>query len=122
ERVFEQFEQADTEITRKFGGTGLGLSIVLKLVALMGGKIELNSTLGKGTEFVVIIPFRKYVHTTSSKKNGAKKISTDILNGKHILLVEDNQLNQMVAVKFIESVGAKVHVCSSGMDAIDFLS
>ncbi|MBU2884135.1 response regulator [Psychrosphaera sp. B3R10] len=67
EAVFEAFTQADSSITREFGGTGLGLTIVYQLVKLMGGKTELWSKVGQGTEFKVTLPLRKVVEQTDNK-------------------------------------------------------
>lgn len=122
--IFESFSQADKATTRKFGGTGLGLSISKKLVDLAGGQISVKSVLGKGSEFLVLMPFKTGdpAQAIDNKKN--VEISDDVLNTKlEILLVEDNAFNQMVAIDSIESYfsNAKIDVAENGKIALDKL-
>lgn len=121
QKVFEQFEQADAEVSRKFGGTGLGLSIVSKLIQLMNGSIEMQSIPNQGTLFKVVLNFEIDQAPIETKSNKNVALDKDMLKGKRILLVEDNRLNQMVATKFLQSAGIEVTVVSSGNQAIYIL-
>src|SRR5436190_3238492 len=93
QRIFERFEQAENETTRKYGGSGLGLSIVKQLLDLQGGKIYLQSQPATGSEFTVEIAY-----TINEKKQGGK-IPGYELNGfsknNKILIAEDNVMNQL---------------------------
>jgi len=127
--LFSAFSQADSSITRKYGGTGLGLSICLKLVQMMGGDISVQSELGKGAEFTFVIPFSpaifdQYLSTEKLMDhrflNQPGRIDYNF-NGAKILLVEDNQVNQLVANRLLKKLGAEVTVANHGGEAIDLL-
>lgn len=122
DQLFQPFAQADQTVTREFGGTGLGLSISHKLVELMGGKITVVSEEGNGSTFTFHLPFIASGNDTNaspkSKKNDTTKESTkDIV----VLLVEDNELNQMVAVGVLEGAGFKVELAKNGQEAVDMV-
>jgi signal transduction histidine kinase len=121
--IFEQFTQADSSTSRSFGGTGLGLAITKRILALQGSKLQLTSEPGKGSSFFF----------TQTFKLGEKKMAvvadTDPLSnrneqplfGLHLLLVEDNHINILVAKTFLESRGAIIDVAENGQEAIDML-
>lgn len=118
ELIFNKFTQADLSTTREFGGTGLGLSISRQLVEMMGGRIGLHSELGCGSTFffVITLPFSNQKGSVESKGNGAPgQIKA------RVLLVEDNQVNQLVAKKILMSLGVKVEVVGDGSQALDRL-
>jgi CheY-like chemotaxis protein len=115
-RVFSPFEQADNSIRREFGGTGLGLSIVKKICDLMKGSIEVDSQLGKGSEFRVQIPI---------VKTGAKEINEShhqFKNNINVMVVDDNPINQKLMKSVLRVVGLKYCGYSSGREALDNLS
>ncbi len=117
-KLFQSFSQADASTSRKFGGTGLGLTISKELVHLMGGEIGVNSTLGQGSCFWFTLPYKPAVAPQ-------EKPSTNTLvsfNDKHILLVEDNIVNQKVATKLLERFGIRVTVADNGQKAVDMLN
>ncbi len=119
ESVFESFSQGSIEINRKYGGTGLGLTIVKKLVDILGGKIILESKVGKGSSFSFDLSFKigadeHIVEEKISEQNDA------ILNGKVVLLIEDNKINQMITKRMVENKGMIcADVIDNGEDAIE---
>ncbi|MFZ5554391.1 MAG: PAS domain S-box protein [Bacteroidota bacterium] len=120
--IFEEFVQAHSGNKRKFGGTGLGLSIVKKLVEIHHGEINLVSTPGKGSIFTVLIPY-EIVDKEKLKTVVKENIGRDaaVLKGKNVLLVEDNKLNQIVAEKFLSSMGMSVVLAGNGKEAVESL-
>lgn len=120
--IFETFTQAADHTTRLFGGTGLGLSITKQLLQLFGTEIELNSTLGKGSSF----SFRLYLDvsekTTSSSVPPMKIDSDELpLSGMRVLLAEDNEINRLVAGKFLKKWGIVPDVAVDGQEALDIV-
>ena len=118
--IFDAFSQADSSVTRNFGGTGLGLAISAKLVALMGGgQIDVESETGKGSRFSFKI--------TASPAPGLPALQPELLNSiplscpisLHILLVEDNVVNQKVATSLLKRSGHTVDVAVNGIVAIE---
>ncbi len=107
--------------TGKVGGTGLGMPIVKKMVDLMGGSIEVESELGKGTVFTVTL-----MHKMADKKYYSQKIETVIasdmgenLRGKHVLLAEDNDLNAEIAVTVLEETGLIIDRVEDGIQCVN---
>jgi len=124
EKIFNSFEQAYSDTSRKFGGTGLGLSISRKLVELQNGKIWVESEKGKGSEFHFTIPYE----TAEITEQDTKAESPDNpvaaqLKGIRILLVEDNQYNIIVAQEELEDAieDARVEVAVNGAIAVEKL-
>ena len=120
ETIFESFSQGSIEINRKYGGTGLGLTIVKKLVDLLGGEINLTSKVGVGTTFDFEINLLHGTEEVVVEK--IKLYSDDSLKGKHILVVEDNKINQMVTKKMLEKKGITCQIIDNGEDAVEILS
>lgn len=117
--LFERFSQADASITRKFGGTGLGMSITQSLVLLMGGDIRVVSTKGKGSKFLVRLPL-KYSNADLDNVNDEQSdIHAPNLKGKHILLAEDNSINQDIVKSMLECTQAILRCADNGKVAID---
>jgi len=132
-KLFTSFTQADESTTRKYGGTGLGLAISKSLVEMMGGKIEVKSIYGEGSEFCFTIKFSKCIdeeneYTSNSIKELQKIPSRSRPSNEaaktgslKILLVEDNEINQMVAREMLEVKGFIVDVADNGKIAVDKL-
>ncbi|MBP9151405.1 MAG: response regulator [Flavobacteriales bacterium] len=120
--VFASFQQAQTNTTRKYGGTGLGLTIVKKLAEGMGGNVDISSELGKGTTFTVNIPVTVLTDAPTGETKEKNTIETERLKGKRALLVEDNELNQMVADQFLTIVGIEVTTVNDGLLAVEAVS
>jgi signal transduction histidine kinase/ActR/RegA family two-component response regulator len=116
--VFESFSQGSVEINRKYGGTGLGLTIVKKLIKLMGGQINLESTVGKGSKFSFELEFKVNENQVPIEKKPLTH-NKSILKGRNILLVEDNKINQMITKKMLENKGVSCEVIGNGEDAIE---
>ena len=127
EKIFNSFEQAYSDTTRKFGGTGLGLSISKKLVEIQEGKIWAESEKGKGSEFYFTIP---YFISNSKENSGTNEIGVDSenyaeqLKGIKVLLVEDNTFNAIVAQEELEDAieNVTVIVAENGLIAVEKLT
>jgi hypothetical protein len=121
-RIFSAFEQADSSMTRKYGGTGLGLAISKRLVGLMGGKIDVDSTSGQGSNFWFEINLPKSAVTLADQDKAEVELhASQILRlhqGKRILLVEDEAVNLEVARGMLEHVGLTVDVANDGEQAV----
>ena len=121
--VFESYTQAYTDITRRFGGTGLGLAITRQLVTMQNGEIFLESQLGKGTTFTINLEFLKGVEIEQGSKDEviAELLEKRDFHGAHVLLVEDNIMNQFVANQVLELWNIKVDFANNGLEAVDKL-
>lgn len=116
-RLFSPFTQADSSFTRSFGGTGLGLSITKQLVTLMEGTIEVDSLFGQGTTFVVRLYFDR--DTDQAVTLNPQETAQLPLGSGQVLLVEDNEINQIVAVELLKKLGLRVDIAENGREAID---
>ncbi len=116
DQVFDVFTQASTDTTRLYGGTGLGLPIVQKIVEVMGSKIHLESEPGKGSRFYFTLNLEKAIEQEVEE---AKERTVYNLEGKYVLLVEDNEINIMVARQILERAKLKVDVARNGQEAVD---
>lgn len=123
EKLFDPFVQADSSITRKYGGTGLGLAISSNLAARMGGKVHLKSQEGKGSEFYLELELQKGTSVSITEFEEVDK-SQDTFSKDfphEILLVEDNKINQKVAVMTLKKLGYSCDIANDGQEAIDIL-
>jgi PAS domain S-box-containing protein len=116
--IFEKFTQADGSAKRLYGGTGLGLAISKQLVELMGGKIGLVSSHGKGSTFFfsLKLPVSESVTPLQQhRETGPAKVERSDVR---ILLVEDNKVNQKVAIAILKKAGCEVDAVDNGQDAV----
>ena len=111
--VFEEFTQADSSISRKYGGTGLGLAISYNLTKLLGGTISLRSVPNSGSTFLLTIPVKIYTKKTQQVAPPKLKIK------RNILLVDDNVVNLKVTKALLNKSGFDVRTADNGFDAID---
>ncbi|MEZ9986282.1 ATP-binding protein, partial [Vibrio sp. 10N.261.49.A3] len=120
-KLFEAFSQADSTTTRRFGGTGLGLNISQKLVHAMGGQITVESVYGKGSEFsfVLTLPRSSADELIEFK---AQELQLDYqieFKGQRVLLVEDNELNQDLALAFFSRSKLNADLAENGKEALE---
>ncbi|MFP5439976.1 MAG: ATP-binding protein [Gammaproteobacteria bacterium] len=119
EQMFEPFSQADNSTSRRYGGTGLGLPIARRLVAMLGGRVEVQSRVGEGTRFQLhfVLPARR---TGAVARTERLQVTTPgaSLAGRRLLVVEDNHVSQMVAEGMLGSLGASVDVVGDGHAAL----
>ncbi|HZW25505.1 MAG TPA: response regulator [Gallionella sp.] len=109
EKLFQSFSQADVSTTRKYGGTGLGLAISKRLVELMGGRIWVESTMGKGSVFAFEIPFTFLPEDTGRVPE---------LDGFRMLVVDDNHSARRVILAMLESFGVEASSASDGLEGL----
>lgn len=125
--LFHAFTQADMSMTRRYGGTGLGLVISKNLAELMNGTIQVTSELGKGSCFTIVCKFDHAaniavpIDTSSDNRVLSENELTErytVLRNSHILLVEDNEINQIVATEILNQQGMLVDIANNGLEAV----
>lgn len=116
--IFDSFSQGSIEINRKYGGTGLGLNIVKKLVKIMGGKILLESEVGRGSTFSFSLIFDQGCEIESFSQN---IYDDSVFVNKKILLVEDNKINQMITEKMLKNKRILCDTIDNGEEAIEVM-
>jgi len=113
--VFKEFTQADATMTRRYGGTGLGLAISQRLVRLMGGEIELQSEVGKGSEFSFTLAFLAETAPMS------RLTAIAALGGRRVLVVDDNQTNRRILHEMLAAEGMKVDEVATAAEGLEAL-
>jgi signal transduction histidine kinase/DNA-binding response OmpR family regulator/HPt (histidine-containing phosphotransfer) domain-containing protein len=109
-RLFQAFSQIDGSLTRKYGGTGLGLAISRRLVELMGGTLEVDSTPGKGSRFWFELPFEAVGQSVAPRLFNAQH--------EHVLIVDDNETNRLILEELLDRWRVRHQSASSGADAL----
>lgn len=120
ERIYQPFEQEDNGIVDQWQGTGLGLTITKRTVDAMGGTIDIQSKINEGTRITVVLPVKcasKPVFEAAKKESSM--IDNSIFEGKHVLVVEDNQINMLVTQKLLQSKKINYEGAENGKIAVD---
>ena len=120
--IFQAFAQADGSMSRRFGGTGLGLTISSRLVAMMGGAIEVESEAGRGSCFRFRLPMKLAAEAPRPWEDAAGQGAGVGLPPLEILLAEDNPVNQTLAVRMLEKHGHRVTLANNGREAVSAVS
>lgn len=115
-KLFQPFVQADTSSRSNYTGTGLGMSIVKQLIDKMGGTISVESELGEGSCFTVVIPF-EIDHETRLKQS--EEVENADISGLNIMVAEDNELNMEIIEFLLTEQGAQVEKVQNGQEALD---
>jgi signal transduction histidine kinase/ActR/RegA family two-component response regulator len=124
-RLFASFSQGDSSITRRFGGTGLGLAISRALVQKMGGTIAVKSAAGGGSTFTFSAIFHRAGSKPATGTSGSSATPAPpapreaTLAGRHVLLAEDNAINQQIMERLLQRLGITVDVAANGRETVD---
>ena len=123
-RLFGAYAQAEESTARRYGGTGLGLMICCQLVELMGGAMMVESTPGTGSSFTYFTNLLPEIQRTTSAQAVKSAIASmaDRTTPIRILVVDDNDINQVVACKFLQKLGYQVEVARNGREAVDSIA
>lgn len=126
EKLFKSFSQVDGTSTRRYGGTGLGLAISKQLCEAMGGTIRLDSATGRGSNFIIRIPFYLAAEEVAATQetSASDRFSTGVVpcfRGARILVVDDNEINRQIAEKLLIKTGAEVVLADDGRQAVSLV-
>jgi signal transduction histidine kinase len=119
--IFTAFNQADNSPTRKYGGAGIGLTVTQRMVELMGGEITVTGEEGKGTTFTFTCPLA-FAPEYDGASDAVSAPDNAVLRGKRILLVEDNEVNTLIASELLNTVGIDVTTAQNGKEALERLN
>ena len=120
-KLFEPFTRERDTTTSGIQGTGLGMTITKTIVELLDGKIDVRSEVGKGTVVYVDVPLKVVPEPKETPKTEAKAAELSF-KGKHVLLVDDVELNREIAQMMLEKAGFEVSTCVNGQEAVDYMS
>ena len=118
--LFEKFTQEYDSVTRRYGGTGLGMSICKELITLMGGEIQVTSKKGVGTTVQLFIELEKGSESDLSNRD-IGPVDAGILKNKRVLVVDDNDMNRLVATTILDNYGMIIFEAANGQEAVDFI-
>jgi signal transduction histidine kinase/ActR/RegA family two-component response regulator/PAS domain-containing protein len=127
ERLFHAFEQADSGTSREYGGTGLGLSITKRIVEMMGGRIWVESELGKGAKFIAVVKMERGEATAGEIFSDNSDTDDDICKpnefaGKWLLLAEDIDINRHILIVLLEGSGIQIDCAETGREALELVT
>lgn len=122
QRIFMEFSQADSTMSRRYGGSGLGLTISKRLIELMGGEIHVSSQMGIGSTFWFELPFEKGAEIKSEPLSASIAAlpagSKPSFEGLRVLVAEDNRVNQLVISAILQKFGCQVEMAANGVEAL----
>lgn len=121
DQIFEYFQQEDISTTRKFGGTGLGLAISKSIVSILEGEILVESQKNKGSTFIVKLPLVEAPNEAISHKEAAESNIDIDFSKVHLLLAEDNLVNQKIIEKLLIKIGVHYQIASNGEEAYQMI-
>ena len=119
QHLFDKFTQEYDSVTRKIGGTGLGMSICKELIELMGGEIFVASRKGIGTTILLLLQLEKGSESDLAKGDD-RPVDTESLKGKRVLVVDDNDMNRLVATTMLGNYSTVIFEAADGQEAVDF--
>ena len=119
ENLFDPFVQGDRSSTRRTGGTGLGLSLCKRLVALMDGRIVVDSAPGLGARFDVILPLRPFMDEAGPVSASQASDPLSGLDGLRVLVAEDHRVNQIVLEQLLINEGVHITLADNGHEAVE---
>jgi PAS domain S-box-containing protein len=117
QNIFEQFKQADSSITQKYGGTGLGLTICKNLIEMQNGSLSVSSQENTGTTFSFVIPYEKGAETDIVSED-LGEIDPNKLKGTSVLLVDDDSVNRLLGKTILEKIECDYDIANNGKEAI----
>jgi signal transduction histidine kinase/ActR/RegA family two-component response regulator/HPt (histidine-containing phosphotransfer) domain-containing protein len=120
QHLFDKFTQEYDSVTRKYGGTGLGMSICKELIELMGGEISVASKKGIGTSIFLEVQLDKGSERDLRKRDD-RPVDTESLRDKRVLVVDDNDMNRLVATTILGNYSTVIHEAADGQEAVEFL-
>lgn len=120
-KLFNEFEQGDDQIKKKYGGTGLGLAITKQIIEKLGGKITIDSKIKIGTNVHITLPYTISTNTELSKQIAGKKINLEFLKEKNILIADDEEFNRLLLKSILKKYDPKIHEASNGTTAIEIV-
>ena len=121
-RLFDAFEQAENNASRKFGGVGLGLAICKRIVEAMGGQISIESELGKGAKFLFTLSFEVCDAERSSHDSADNRPMLPTFEDCRLLLVDDVEINREIVITLLEPTGIKIECASNGVEAVEMFN
>lgn len=119
ETIFDAFAQADNSTSRRYGGTGLGLAISMQLVGLLGGRIWVESVVNYGSAFHFTVWLQSAPMDGATAGAQTRMHEADTMRSLNILLAEDNNVNQLVALRMLQKHGHQVQVVADGREAVE---
>jgi len=119
DKIFESFSQSSSDTTRKYGGTGLGLTITKKLIELQNGEINVESKLGKGSNFYFSLEYEKAKSITTDHQSNTAKFINQVNEKIKVLVVEDNKVNQVLAKNILKKHKFSYEVADDGLIAVE---